>query len=170
MLFFSSFYWLTYKIFSSNFLYAVAFPISYIFIAYCWNLLWDMLYLWDSMTGNEFWISSEGVILTFMKSIVFSRKLNKVLMTPSKSSTSITSARSTAQHYVCYDLKSIWHFLYSGVTYSCCYISSPQSVQVFALPPSIIQRHWFYGVFFSSGLHTHANMQNSNFNIYVRSL
>lgn len=129
-----------------------------------------MLYLRDSMTGNEFWISSEGVILTFMKSIVFSRKLNKVLMTPSKSSTSITSARSTAQHYVCYDLKSIWHFLYSGVTYSCCYISSPQSVQVFALPPSIIQRHWFYGVFFSSGLHTHANTQNSNFNIYVRSL
>lgn len=160
---FSSFYWLISRIFPSNFLYAVAFPISCIIIAYRRNLLRDMLYLWDAMTGNEFWISSEGVILTFMISFVFSRKL-KVSVTPRKSSAPVTSARRC-----CSILPLLWFKKYLTFPLQRCHIQ-----QLLHIQPTkykylcCLQVLWFYSVLFCLG---YICMEiHRSFNTYVRSL
>lgn len=112
---------------------------SYFLYYYCLLLKPFMRYAVSLRFNDWKWILDfKWRCNTFMISFVFSRKLNKVSVTPRKCSTPITSARSVAQYYLHYDLKSIWHFLYSGVIYSSCYTSSPRSVQIFVLPPSLM--------------------------------
>lgn len=75
------------------------------------------------MTGNEFWISSEGVILTFMISFVFSRKL-KVSVTPRKSSAPVTSARRC-----CSILPLLWFKKYLTFPLQRCHIQQLLHIQ-----------------------------------------